>query len=256
MTGYPDMDADGIPSSIASDASTGITIAYAAIMALHHRKKTGKGRYVDIALGETFLPYLGEMVMDYTINGRVARTLGNRHPRLVQGCYPCAGDDEWIVISIERVEQWHALCRLIGEAELPDDGRPLDMKGLRDRHDDVDRIIEAWTRHQDPISLFHRLQKEGVTAGPVMHEAHAYNDPHLKERGFFIPITHPEAGSHMYPGTVFKMSNIPLEVRKTPVRLGEDNDYVYRDILGISEEEYDRLKALGQIGMDYAPHIK
>jgi crotonobetainyl-CoA:carnitine CoA-transferase CaiB-like acyl-CoA transferase len=89
-----------------------------------------------------------------------------------------------------------------------------------------------------------------------MHEEHAFNDPHLKERGFFVSVTAPEVGTHLYPSTTFKMSKIPFEVRKPPVRLGEDNDYVYREVLKLSEEEYGELKALGHIGMDYAPHVR
>ena len=140
--------------------------------------------------------------------------------------------------------------------ELVEDQRFEDMNGLRANHDDVDQIIGVWTADKDPIALFHMLQKEGVVAGPVMHEPHVYADPHLKERGFFVPINHPEIGTHLYPSTTFQMSRTPFLVRKPPVRLGEDNDYIYRDVLKLTEEEYDHLKALGQIGMDYAPHIK
>ena len=78
----------------------------------------------------------------------------------------------------------------------------------------------------------------------------------MKERNFFVPIDHPEIGVHQYPSTTFQMSGTPFLVRKPPVRLGEDNDYIYRDVLKLTEAEYDHLKALGQIGMDYAPHIK
>ena len=258
VMGYPDMDAEGVPGSVATDASSGVTIAMAAIMALRQREKTGKGMYVDIALAENFLPHLGELFMDYTINGRVASSPGNRDHMglLVQGAYPCTGDDEWIAISLGRIEQWHTLCRLMEKPEMAEDGRFQDMAGLRARHDEVDQIIGAWTAIQDPIALFHGLQKEGITAGHVMHEEHAYNDPHLKERNFFVPITAPEVGTHLYPSATYKMSKIPFEVRKPPVRVGEDNDYVYRQVLGLSEEEYDELKALGHIGMDYAPHVK
>ena len=258
VMGYPDMDAEGVPGSVATDASSGVTIAIAAIMALRQREKTGKGMYVDIALAENFLPHLGELFMDYTINGRVASSPGNRDHLglMVQGAYPCAGDDEWIAISIGEIEQWHALCRLMEKPELVEDERFEDVAGLWAHHNEVDRLIGAWTATQDPVALFHRLQKEGVTAGHVMHEEHAFNDPHLKERGFFVSVTAPEVGTHLYPSTTYKMSKIPFEVRKPPVRVGEDNDYVYREVLRLSEEEYDELKALGHIGMDYADHVK
>ena len=255
VAGYPDMDIEGAPTSVASDASTGVTVALAALMALHQREKTGTGTYIDISMGENFLPHLGELVMDYTINGRVAGPTGNRVQGLVQGAYPCAGDDEWIVITIGNLEEWHRLCRIMGRQELIEDERYVDMDRLQEHHDEVDELIGAWTADQDPVALFHRLQKEGITAGAMLNEPLAYADPHLKERGFFVPITHPEIGTHLYPSTTFKLSKAPFQVRKSPVRLGEDNDYVYREVLGLSEEEYDRLKALGQIGMDYASDI-
>jgi len=258
VTGYPNMDAEGIPGSVAADACTGVTIVQAALMALKQRERTGKGMFVDISLAENFLPHLGEFFMDYTINGRVASSPGNRDHLglMVQGAYPCAGDDEWIAISLAKIEDWHAICRVMEAPELINDTRFGDMAGLRTHHNEVDQIIGAWTTTKDPVVLFHHLQGEGIIAGHVMHEEHAFNDPHLKEREFFVSVTAPEVGTHLYPSTTYKMSKIPFEVRKPPVRLGEDNDYVYREVLGLTEEEYDQLKALGHIGMDYAPHVK
>ena len=255
VVGYPDMDAEGKPGSVASDATTGVTVALAALMALHQRERTGKGTFVDISMGENFLPHLGDLIMDYTINGRVAETMGNRDPRLVQGVYPAAGQDEWFAISLGKIEVWHALCRVIGRPELIEDERFTTMETLRAHHDEVDEIIAGWSGGQDSFEMFHRLQKEHIPAGPVMHESHAYADPHLKERGFFVSLTHADTGTHLYPGIPFKMSKVPFQVRKPPVRLGEDNDYVYQEVLKLSDEEYDHLKALGQIGMDFADHV-
>ena len=256
VTGYPDMDAEGAPASVAADAATGVGIGFATVMALHQRERTGRGTHVDLSQGENFVPHLSELFMDYELNGRVAGPIGNRDPWLVQGAYPCTGEDEWITLSIGRIEEWHTLCRLMERQELVEDQRFEDMNGLRANHDDVDQIVGVWTTDKDPIELFHLLQKEGIVAGPIFHEPHAYADPHLKERNFFVPITHPEIGTHLYPSTTFQMSRTPFEVRKPPVRLGEENDYIYREVLKLTEEEYDHLKALGQIGMDYAPHIK
>ena len=256
VMGYSDMGFEGLPAAVPSDAATGVTIAMAAVMALRHRERTGTGLHVDISMAENFMPHLGEVFMDYTINGRVAGRMGNRDQWFVQGVYPCAGDDEWIAISIGRIEQWHALCRLMGKPEMIEDRRWSDISGLLVHHDEVDQIIGAWTADQEPIALFHRLQKEGVIAGAVLHEGHTFADPHIKERGFFVSVNAPEVGTHLYPGTTYKMSKTPFEVRKPPVRLGEDNDYIYRDVLGLSEEEYDRMKALGHVGMDYASHVR
>ena len=258
VMGYPDMGPEGSPGSVPSDAATGATIAMAAIMALQQREKTGKGMHVDIGMGEVWLPYLAEQFMDYSINGRVAGPSGNRdhNGHMVQGVYQCSGDDEWVAISIANVDEWRTLCRLMGRMDLVDDVRFTDMDRLKANHDEVDDIIARWTLDKDPIRTFHLLQSEGIAAGPLLHEAHAYEDPHLKEREFFVEMTHPEIGTHLYPTAAFKMSKVPFTVKKPPVRLGEDNDYVYREVMKLTEEEYDRLKELGQIGMDLHPNVR
>ena len=256
IIGYPDMDTDGVPVSVPSDPTTGVTAVMASIMALHWREQTGKGSFIDTTLGETFASTMSEHYMDYQMNHRIPGRLGNRHRLWVQGAYPCAGDDEWIAISMGKIEQWHAICRLMGRPELIEEEWSADIQRLQNNHDQVDQIIGDWTKDQDNYALFHRLQEVGVPGGPVMHPPLAYADPQLKEREFFVPITVPEVGTHLYPGTVFKMSKIPFEVMRPPVRLGEDNDYVYREVLKLTEEEYDHLKAQGHIGMDYLPHVK
>ena len=258
VIGYPDMDAEGVPGSVASDASTGVTIAFAAIMALHHRRSTGKGLFIDISLGENFLPHLGEYVMDYTMNGRVGQTVGNRDhfSTAVQGMYQCSGDDEWIAISLHTAEQWKTLCGIMGRPDLASDPRYSTMTDLFARHNDIDEAIGLWTHDKDPVLLFSELQSIGIVAGPLLYEARAFDDPHLKERKFFVEITAPEVGTHLYTGTVFKAPKIPLIVKKPPVRLGEDNEYVYQQILKFSEEEYRSLESQGHIGMDYAAHVR
>ena len=113
--------------------------------------------------------------------------------------------------------------------------------------------MREWTQPFDAMELFLRLQAAAVTAGPVQGEAMAYDCPQMADRGFFVEITHPDAGTHRYPGMNIKMENTPNEVRRYPVRLGEDNDYVYRDLLGLTEPEYDSLKEKGHIGTDFLP---
>ena len=99
------------------------------------------------------------------------------------------------------------------------------------------------------------LQEQGIAAGPVLNSKDAFNDAHISERGFFELINHEDCGTYLHPGVMFKMSKTKLSVRRGPVRLGEDNEYVYKKLLGVSDEEYTRLEKEGHIGMDYAPHV-
>ena len=255
VMGYPDMGPDGSPGGVASDACTGVTNAIAAIMGLHQREKTGKGMFIDISMGENFIPHLAELFMDYSINGRIAGPQGNRDHlgNMVQGTYQCNGDDDWIAISIARIEEWHSLARLMDRPELIEDTRFEDMGALLAHHDQIDNIIEGWTSTQNSIQLFHLLQANGIAGGPILNEEMAFQDPHLIERDFFVEIDAPEVGTHFYPGTTFKMSKVPLVVKKPPVRLGEDNDWVYKDLLKLTDEEYQHLKDIGQIGLDMLP---
>jgi crotonobetainyl-CoA:carnitine CoA-transferase CaiB-like acyl-CoA transferase len=96
-----------------------------------------------------------------------------------------------------------------------------------------------------------RLQGAKIAAGPVMREPDLFTDPQLYARGFFQVVTHPEAGTHVYPGMMWRLSKTPATIRRPPVRLGEDNDYVYRELLKLSDAEIDTLRAEGHIGMDF-----
>jgi crotonobetainyl-CoA:carnitine CoA-transferase CaiB-like acyl-CoA transferase len=257
LRGYPDADPLSTSTLFHADASAGATGALAVLMALHYRNRTGKGQFIDMAQAETAIPHLGEAVMDYTMNRRVQTSRGNRIPGAAPcGCYRCRGDDRWVNITVTTDEEWRGLCRAMGHPEWARDGRFGDALS-RERHmDDQDDFIQKWTTQCDHYELMHHLQRNGVPAGPVIAEDDAFEDPHLAERGFFNELTHAECGTHMYAGLGYRMSRTPNRLRRPPVRLGEDNEYVYKQVLGVSDKEYARLEAEGQIGMDVAPGVR
>ena len=100
------------------------------------------------------------------------------------------------------------------------------------------------------------LQSVGVAAGPVMDQRDAYEDPHLNEREVFEEVYQEDTGTHRYPGAPYKMSETPVRIRRGPVRLGQDNQYVYQELLGYTAQEYAMLEEEGHIGMDYHPDVK
>ena len=97
------------------------------------------------------------------------------------------------------------------------------------------------------------LQQAGVAAGPVMDPRDVFADPHVSQRGVFEEAFQEDTGTHLYPGAPYKMSETPSTIRRGPVRLGEDNKYVYQDLLGYTPEEYAALEEEGHVGMDYRP---
>ncbi|MDY6893152.1 MAG: CoA transferase, partial [Chloroflexota bacterium] len=267
LRGYPEDAPTTCSSTFWMDATSGAAMPFAVMSALHYRKRTGKGQFIDFSQSENLMQWYGESIMDYTANGRVQGTLGNRHTSAVQGCYPCQpsprrirpevfapkdfADDQWINISIFNDEQWQGLCRAMGNPEWTKDDKFADALSLYKNHDELNKHIAAWTRTQDKYDAFRILQKEGVPSGPVLDDKDVFADPHVKERGFFQEINAPECGTHLYPGLAWKMSKTPGSIRKPPVRVGEDNEYVYKKIMGVSEAEYEEMAKEQHIGMDF-----
>ncbi len=257
LRGYPDSDPSTTSTLYHADEASGASAALAVLMALHYRNRTGKGQYIDMSQAEATMPHLGEAIMDYSMNRCVQNSVGNRLPGAAPcGCYRCQGEDRWINITVTSDEEWQGLCRVMGNPEWTRDERFTDSLSRDRNQDDMDTLIEEWTGQNNHYDLMFRLQKEGVPAGPVIFEDDAYTDPHLKERNFFQEVTHEECGTHMYPTFGFRMSRTPNSIRLPPVRLGEHNEYVYKELLKVSDEEYHQLEEEGHIGMDYAPEIR
>jgi crotonobetainyl-CoA:carnitine CoA-transferase CaiB-like acyl-CoA transferase len=204
---------------------------------------------------ESFLALVGSAVLDHTVNGAVPSSLGNRDHQAVQGCYPCAGDDRWVVLTVYDDEAWAGLCGALDRPEWTRDPRLATVEGRRRHHDVIDAGIAAWTRTRSREDVVAGLRVHGVVCGPVLDDADALADPHLAARGFFVEVDHADAGRHRYPGPPFRFRRAELTVRHPPVRLGEDNEHVYREILGVSDDEYARLVEDGHIGEEYAPDI-
>ena len=251
LRGYPDMDPSANSPVLMSDAAAGAQGAFAVLAALHYRRRTGQGQLIELSQAENAMSLLGESLLDYSMNGRIAATIGTRHPYAIQGCYPCLGDDRWVSITIYGDDDWEAFCQALGAPVWCRDERFNTAAGRHRHHDELDRHISLWTSQHGHFQVMHLLQEAGVAAGPVMDQKDAYNDPHLDQRGFFQEAYQEDTGTHRYPGAPFKLSDMDIGIRRGPVRLGEDNEYVYKTLLNYSDEEYSQLEADGHIGMDY-----
>jgi crotonobetainyl-CoA:carnitine CoA-transferase CaiB-like acyl-CoA transferase len=256
LRGYPGLDSKSTSSVAHSDAASGATAAFAIMMALHYRRRTGKGQFIDVSMAEATISHLGDVFMDYFMNQRMQSPLGNHHRWAApHSCFRCKGEDKWVNISVTCDEEWKAFCRVLGNPSLEKDKRFADMLSRHKNQDVLDKLIEAWTQQYDNYEIMHILQKEGIPAGVVIDEKDAFNDPHLKDRGFFEELTQDDCGTHLYPGLLWKAANTPNAIRRPPVRLGEHNEYVYKQLLGFSDSEYAELEREGHIGMDYAPEV-
>jgi crotonobetainyl-CoA:carnitine CoA-transferase CaiB-like acyl-CoA transferase len=258
IRGYKDTPPTTLTTSFHCDAVAGGTAAFAALMALRQRDRTGKGQFIEIPQIEAMIPQLGQSIMDFTMNGRVQTTVQNWHPSLAMAphnCYRCQGDDRWINITVTSDDEWQAFCDVMGHPDWTRDGRFADALNRVKNQEALDERIEAWTMTQENIPLMHRLQEVGVPAGAVYNAVDVFADPHLKERGFFQEMTQEDCGTHLYHGLPWKASKTPNHLRLPPCRLGEHNEYVYKEVIGVSDEEYAELEKAGHIGMDFIPSI-
>ena len=256
LRGYPDMDASARDDVYIGDAAAGVSGAFSVLMALRHRRRSGEGQLIELPQAENFLPYLGEAVMDYTMNRRVQDSLGNRHPhRAPQGVYRCQGQDRWVTMSVGSQAQWEGLRRAIGDPTWCRDPRFRTSLGRWKRQDDLDKGISEWARDRTSPEVTRLLQAEGVPSGPVMDERDLYADPHMKAVDYFQELSHPDIGTHSYPGLMWTARNTPNRVRTPPCGLGDHNDYVYRELLAFDAATYRRWRETGHIGEAYAGHV-
>ncbi len=256
IRGYRGMPPTGASSSVSSDAAAGAGGALAAIMALHFRRRTGLGQLVEMAQVENFMPLLGPAFMDFIFNGRIQEPMGNRHSSSAPcECYPCAGEDQWVAITVHNDAEWLGLRRALGDPEWAQDPGFGTVIERHRRQDEIDGHLASWTKTREKYDVMALLQTEGVPCGPVIEDGQALDDPHLQARRHFQEITHPETGPYLLPGIPWRMSEIELRVRSPAPLLGQHNGYVYKELLGYSDAECARLEAEGHIGTEPAPHI-
>lgn len=258
LRGYTDVDKSEAATTIAHcDAATGVHGALAVLMALHYRSQTGKGIHIELPLLECIIPQIGEAIMDYTMNRRVQDSILNRdiHGAAPCGNYRCKGDDRWVSITVRNDKEWMGFCHALDNPVWTKDEKFATSLKRYNNQDELDKHVNEWTIKYDPYTIMFLLQKEGVAAAPLMNGGDDYQDPHLKEIGIFEEVTHPEAGTHVYPGMGWTQTRISNHIRRHAPRLGEDNEYVYKELLGVSDNEYAQLEQEGHIGMDFAPHV-
>ena len=227
--------------------------AQMAIMAsLLHRARTGRGMWIDLAMYQVGVSFLGEGLLDFAFNGRPARRLGNRHLHMSpHGCYSCGGQDEWVSLAVRDDADWQALCQAMDQTDLAADPRFADPLIRHQNQDELDEIITRWTTGQGQYQVMESLQAVGVPAGPVLNARGLLADRHLRSRGFFEGVEHPPEtglGRREYVSRGWRLSDADVGIRGPAPRLGEANDYVLKELVGLDPSEIDRLRKEGIIG--------
>ncbi len=244
ITGYKDGPPAKAGASFVDFLSTW-TALFAIGAALRYRNRTGKGQWIDMGMYQAGVLFTSEYIMDAIANGRDGSRIGNRHPyRAPQGCYPALGEDQWITLSVGSDEQWDALCCLMGREDLTGDSRFSGLLSRQANHDEIDRIISAWTANLDKYELMHLMQAEGIPSGPVLTGKDVHFDPHYRSRGFLERVTYPperKIGARPFIGRPYKFSKSPLRIHGPAPAFGQDNEQVVRGLLGVDETGYQGL---------------
>jgi benzylsuccinate CoA-transferase BbsF subunit len=214
----------------------------ATLAALRYRNRTGKGQLVEVAQVESSTCVVGTAILDQTVNDRSQNRQGNRLPHAApHGAYRCQGDDRWCVIAVFSDDQWRAFCKAIGDPQWCHEERFATLQSRKENEDELDRLVEDWTSPRTAEEVMETLQTAGVAAGVVQNARDVLeNDPHLKERGYYVYLDHPEAGRTAYDGPGFRLGKTPGRLQLAPM-LGEHTERVCKEVLQMDDEEMAQL---------------
>jgi crotonobetainyl-CoA:carnitine CoA-transferase CaiB-like acyl-CoA transferase len=214
------------------------------LAAIWRQRTSGVGGFFDLSMAEATICSLPEPILAWCMNQEILQPRGNRHPRWApQGCYPAAGDDRWVALSVQSEGEWIALCQLIGRADLLANAGLATAAGRQLQHDAIDSAIAAWTRERPSEETAAGLQAHGIAAAASLEPAEVIHDAHLVERGFAAQVERLDGGTSATLGIPWLIDGQRPNHFRRPPRLGEDNAYVFQSLLGLSDDEYNELRA-------------
>jgi crotonobetainyl-CoA:carnitine CoA-transferase CaiB-like acyl-CoA transferase len=260
LTGYTQLMAepDGTPAGYGysyADMCGGYSGALAALVALWHRRRTGKGQFVDLSQFEAVASVIGPALLDISVNGRTQSAPGYNSqegpsaPHGVYKCRPIDGDDDrWVAISVGTGPEWRRFVVAIGSPDWASEPKFRTLYLRMQNSAELDANVSRWTADQCAETAMAILQRAGIAAGVVENGVDlCARDPQLKERGFWPEVSTKKGVTTHVTGIPFKLSEGSGEVRTIAPEVGEDFDYVLGELLGIRKAERDELVAEGAV---------
>lgn len=253
LTGY-----DDLPLVVrgACDPMGGLHAVFALTLALEERRRSGEGQLVEVPLMEPALAITAEQVIEWSGYGAFLEREQNRGPYAApQGIYPCSDRDEmdagpgWVAIAVATDAQWQALRRALDDPAWARDPSLASAKGRRDAHDAIDEQLRSWTSARTRRQAAEALRAAGVPAEECINSHTLHPNPQLEHRGFFQVMEHSLVGPVRYPGLPMQFSGLPRGLRRAPAPLlGQHNEEILRDELGLSDQEIEKLRLDKVIG--------
>jgi benzylsuccinate CoA-transferase BbsF subunit len=223
-----------------ADPIGGVYGVAAFMAALIYRNQTGQGQLVDVAQSEGVTSLIPEVIMEQVMNGRTRPRMGNRDDIMApHGCYRCKGEDQWVAIAVGTDDEWRAMCKVMGNPAWCKDDKFVDQFSRWQNQDELNRLVAEWTKNYTHYEAQNMLQKAGVAAGSSLDIEELVNDPHVVKRGAIIQQNHKVAGEINVYRSPWKSA---LTAQNPPAPLlGEHNDYVFKELLGMTDSEIARL---------------
>ncbi len=260
LTGYTQLMAepDGTPAGYGysyADMCGGYTGALAALVALWHRRRTGRGQFVDLSQFEAVASVIGPALLDISVNGRTQAAPGYNSqegpaaPHGVYKCRPLDGDnDRWVAISVGKGTEWRRFVTAIGAPDWASDPKFRTLYLRMQNSAELDAHVSRWTAEHSAEDAMAILQRAGIAAGVVENGIDlCERDPQLKERGFWPAVSSKKGVITHVTGIPFKLSGGSGKVRSIAPEVGEDCDYVLGELLGLAKAERDELIASGAV---------
>ena len=248
VTGYlnekPLLTNETFPDPMVGLFSVGIILS-----ALRRRQMYGKGCFIDMSQRELTVNLIGEHILESQSDVKTPKLLGNSHKIYApQGVYKCKGDDDWITISIGNDNEWSILCNIMNKTNLIDKN---EYKSTFDRYKhqkEIDEIITDWTSSRSKYKLMSLLQEANIPSGVVSKGREVIDDPQLNSLQFWDNVNHPDAGKYKQVTTPWVFSNFTRNNTSPAHNLGEDNQKIFQNILGLDNNKYNYLLSNNVIG--------
>jgi crotonobetainyl-CoA:carnitine CoA-transferase CaiB-like acyl-CoA transferase len=260
LTGYTQLMAepDGTPAGYGysyADMCGGYSGALAALVALWHRRRTGKGQFVDLSQFEAVASVIGPALLDISVNGRTQSPPGynsQEGPAAPHGVYKCRAldgdDDRWVAISVRTGTEWRRFVTAIGSPDWASDPKFRTLYLRMQNSVELDAHVSRWTAEHSAEDAMAILQRAGIAAGVVENGVDmCARDPQLKERGFWPEVSTKKGVTTHVTGIPFKLSGGSGEVSTIAPEVGEDFDYVLGELLGLGKAERVELVAEGAV---------
>jgi crotonobetainyl-CoA:carnitine CoA-transferase CaiB-like acyl-CoA transferase len=231
-----------------------VSALYATLMilaSLESREQTGQGEYIDLSEFEALCTTLGPALLDVAVNQTEFIPQGNRAdyiPAAPYGVYRCQGSDRWCVIAVFREKEWVSFREVLGQPHWMGDEKFSTLEGRQKNMSDLDEQIEKWTSEFSPDHIVDLLQKAGIPAGVVQNAEDLAKDPQLRARSFWVTVEHPVLGPTISDRVPWKCPENFADSWRPAPSLGEGNDYVFRQLLGMEERELSLYRERGIIG--------